>query len=295
MEDLVFTHINERARRLMGISGDEYRLCSYVDTWAGYPGSATPGWCNRTLPQKAFFIGITERGVTKMQNKMIEVGLLEKKDSTPLLRVTKAWFHAIHEAKEQRATATRLRSGKGNQEQSSGPDQEQSSGVPGNKVLGSQEQSSGVPGNEVPPHNKGLLISGNESGIKVFDDVETVTPFETVISFLNRLTGSEFRFDSAKTKEVINGRLKEKFTVEDLLLVVEHKTVQWGHDVKMKEYLRPITLFGKEKFEGYLQSAKTWVTNGKPQIQNFKNGQFTGTNNTNFGGSTDKSTSGAFN
>lgn len=296
MEDLIYTHIYERALRKMGISADEYRLCNYVHTWAGYPGSATPGWCNRTLDQKAAFIGITQRGITKMQNKMFEIGLLENERGTSKVRATKAWFHAVHEAKEESTQATRLNP---NTEQSSESNTEQSSRKRRSKVPNQSEQSSVDGGNKVPIHNSTFLSSNIQLDKEYVETnlstVETEKPVDVVISFLNLLTGSEFRTSTKATTESVNARLKEKFSVEDILLVIEHKVTQWGADRKMKEYLRPITLFGKEKFEGYLQAARSWSASGKPNSI-LKNGKFTTGNNngTKVGGHTDKSTAGAF-
>ena len=110
----------------------------------------------------------------------------------------------------------------------------------------------------------------------------------SVVDFLNKTTGSEFRPNSKSTSEPITARLKEGFTDADLKLVVEHKNLQWGADPKMFEYLRPKTLFGLEKFESYLQAAKRWEQSDKPSLtQQTKNGAYKQTGE-------DRSTTGAF-
>ena len=48
--------------------------------------------------------------------------------------------------------------------------------------------------------------------------------------------------------------MREGYTVEDFRRVIDHKASEWMEDEKMREYLRPETLFGT-KFEGYLQAA----------------------------------------
>lgn len=75
-----------------------------------------------------------------------------------------------------------------------------------------------------------------------------------IIDYLNEKTGASYRYSTKKTQSLINARLKEKFTLEDFKRVIDSKCNDWKSDEKMKEYLRPETLFGT-KFESYLQNA----------------------------------------
>lgn len=75
-----------------------------------------------------------------------------------------------------------------------------------------------------------------------------------IIDYLNEKTGASYRYNTKKTQSLINARLKEKFTLEDFKRVIDSKCNDWKSDEKMKEYLRPETLFGT-KFESYLQNA----------------------------------------
>ena len=72
-----------------------------------------------------------------------------------------------------------------------------------------------------------------------------------VIEYLNEVCGTDYKPTSKKTKDLINARLKEGFTVEDFKTVIYKKAKQWVDDPKMCKYLRPETLFSN-KFEGYL-------------------------------------------
>ena len=76
---------------------------------------------------------------------------------------------------------------------------------------------------------------------------------EEIIGYLNEVTGKKFRTNSQLTKRHLNARLNEDYTVDDFKKVIAYKYEQWGNDKKMREYLRPETLFGT-KFEGYLNS-----------------------------------------
>ena len=73
---------------------------------------------------------------------------------------------------------------------------------------------------------------------------------EDIVTFLNSVTGSNYRSTTDKTRKLIAARIAEGFTVDDFKAVITKKTKEWqGTD--MAQYLRPETLFGT-KFEGYL-------------------------------------------
>ncbi len=131
MFELTFTPVNEQARAKLGISHAEYALCNYVEVWAAHPENKMPGFCERTLDQKAAFIMMTPRGITKMQNRLIEIGLLEKSPVGGFVRPTKAWFKTVKFTQ--------------NQEFADKPNKEQSSYKQGTKFLQT--------GNKVPTHN----------------------------------------------------------------------------------------------------------------------------------------------
>ena len=72
-----------------------------------------------------------------------------------------------------------------------------------------------------------------------------------IIDYLNQQTGKHFHRASSSTLRRINARLKDGFTVDDFMRVIDAKVSDWGNDQKMAKYLRPETLFGT-KFESYL-------------------------------------------
>ncbi len=86
-----------------------------------------------------------------------------------------------------------------------------------------------------------------------------------IVKFLNDTVNPacNFRTASKTTSSHIRQRIAEGFTVSDICIVIEHKNSQWKNDAKMSEYLRPATLFGTGKFEGYLIAARTWEKAGK--------------------------------
>ena len=72
----------------------------------------------------------------------------------------------------------------------------------------------------------------------------------SVIDYLNERTGKSYRPVKANLR-LVCGRLKEGYTVDDLRRVIDLKTEAWGEDEKMREYLRPATLFGALNFAQY--------------------------------------------
>jgi uncharacterized phage protein (TIGR02220 family) len=85
------------------------------------------------------------------------------------------------------------------------------------------------------------------------EDVNSI--IKGVVDFLNFICGKDFKPTTPKTKSVISARLKDGFSVKEIESVITNRFKEWGNDPKMKEYLRPETLFGN-KFEGYLQVVK---------------------------------------
>lgn len=75
-----------------------------------------------------------------------------------------------------------------------------------------------------------------------------------VVAYLNEKAGTKYKATSGKTKTLINGRIREGFTLEDFKTVIDVKCAEWLN-TPMEKYLRPETLFGT-KFEGYLNERK---------------------------------------
>jgi uncharacterized phage protein (TIGR02220 family) len=98
--------------------------------------------------------------------------------------------------------------------------------------------------------------SKTKAKVKQNTEYDIDNDIECVIEYLNNTIGSNFQKKSKKNTEPIRARFRDNFKPEDFEKVILHKFSQWGQDPKMKEYLRPETLFGN-KFEGYLQVANS--------------------------------------
>ena len=93
----------------------------------------------------------------------------------------------------------------------------------------------------------------------------TPLPYEEIVQYLNQKTNKNFKHTSKVTQRHIRARLAEGFTVSDFKQVIDNKCNDWLRDQKMKEYLRPETLFGT-KFKSYLNSKTTTTKQTGPYI-----------------------------
>lgn len=73
----------------------------------------------------------------------------------------------------------------------------------------------------------------------------------TVLYLLNELTGKSFR-EVDSNLSIISARLIEPgVDLEGVKKMMARQCTLWKNDIKMQEFLRPETLFGKSKFDGY--------------------------------------------
>ena len=71
-----------------------------------------------------------------------------------------------------------------------------------------------------------------------------------IIDYLNESIGTNYRYDTKGTINLIKARFKEGYKLDDFYDVIDKKVKEW-YNTEMQQYLRPSTLFGN-KFEGYL-------------------------------------------
>ena len=72
-----------------------------------------------------------------------------------------------------------------------------------------------------------------------------------IMNYFNKVCNTNFRHNENNYK-LIRKLLKDNFSVEDIKKVIYSKYIEWKDDPKMKQYIRPITIFSN-KFESYLQ------------------------------------------
>lgn len=85
--------------------------------------------------------------------------------------------------------------------------------------------------------SNGKNMSGNPDAIQILE-------------YLNEKAGRDYRPVKANLS-LIDARLKEGATPDECRAVVDAKVMAWSSDVKMREYLRPKTLFSATNFAQY--------------------------------------------
>ena len=101
------------------------------------------------------------------------------------------------------------------------------------------------------------------------EDKERRIIIKEIIDYLNLKLNSKYKTSTKVTKESINARLKEGFTLDDFKAVIDKQYEKWIN-TEWEQYLRPQTLFGT-KFESYLNApqkakatSKTITAENKP-------------------------------
>lgn len=79
-------------------------------------------------------------------------------------------------------------------------------------------------------------------------------PYKSIIDYLNEKTGKRYSHTANKNKDLIKARWNEGFRENDFKKVIDTKVEEWSNNEKMKQYLRPVTLFSN-KFDEYLNQA----------------------------------------
>lgn len=93
------TTINEAARKVLGISRDEYALCDYVQ-FRQADRRGRVGWCVDSKQEIADFIGITRVGLFKMIDRLCSFNLLYVDPASRALQVTEKWIDTANECKQ---------------------------------------------------------------------------------------------------------------------------------------------------------------------------------------------------
>lgn len=78
---------------------------------------------------------------------------------------------------------------------------------------------------------------------------------KAIIDYFNERCGTRYTYRNKSVNGMIRARLSEGFTVEDFRTVINTKAAKWENDPKMRDYLRPKTLFSATNFESYLNES----------------------------------------
>ena len=96
-------------------------------------------------------------------------------------------------------------------------------------------------------------VPGKTSAKKEASEQEIKETIERVIKYLNAKTGSKYTAKAKAHASKIRARINEGATPEQFKDCIDNMCAQWMDDNRMRQYLRPETLFSN-KFWGYITS-----------------------------------------
>jgi uncharacterized phage protein (TIGR02220 family) len=102
------------------------------------------------------------------------------------------------------------------------------------------------------------------------DETEIYSPgSRAALYYLNEKSGRHYR-ETASSLEPINARLKEKgVDIKGVKRMIDRQCAKWK-STDMADYLRPETLFGKQKFDGYYAAKDLPIPEQKTQPEQHK-------------------------
>ena len=96
----------------------------------------------------------------------------------------------------------------------------------------------------------------------------------SILAHLRAATGRPFR-ETDGNLALIRSRLAEpEVTADGCRQMIDRQVKLWKGDNRMEEFLRPITLFGKEKFGGYYDTRELPVPKRNGEKSNTKPGEY---------------------
>lgn len=126
----------------------------------------------------------------------------------------------------------------------------QSEQLPINQQNNQQLTSDQLAANQQPTINKKEKKENNDEQ-KEEETMSSKRDAVAILKYLNQKTGKSFRAVDTHVK-LIQSRLSEaEVTLEGAKAMIDAKCRDWLKDHKMRDYLRPQTLFSKSKFADY--------------------------------------------
>ena len=135
--------------------------------------------------------------------------------------------------------------------------------TPISQIAKGYESNDYDPVNQNAKEELSTTSNNNTRDINTLSSSSTRTPYKEIIDYLNEKTGRKYKHTAKVNQRVIKARMNEGYTLEDFKTVIDKKSVGWKNDEKMKEFLRPETLFST-KFDRYLNedtksNKKSWA------------------------------------
>ncbi|MEJ8591503.1 conserved phage C-terminal domain-containing protein [Riemerella anatipestifer] len=96
-----------------------------------------------------------------------------------------------------------------------------------------------------------------------------LTPEKELLKKFNEITGRRFRETKANLQG-ISARLKDGYTEQEILEVIQVKTLEWKNNPTMSVHLNPITVFRPSNFDKYINQVLTIKENPQQYAKYFQ-------------------------
>lgn len=235
-------------KKAYGLTLNEYVFLDMV-----FHLSSKTGWCYSSKEYFAETLDLSRQSIFNLIKKLIDTGWLEKDGASANLRTAEKW-NQVYTEESKYDTGSKdslLHSQKTLQDSKDSLQDSKETLLNNNNIY---KDNKNIEDSMSDKPNKNSIIS-------------------EIIEYLNLKTGQNYRANTPKTKELINARLKEKFTLDDFKAVIDKKSNEWGNDPRMSPYLRPVTLFST-KFESYLNQKGSYGNNNKPKSTNSRSNSY---------------------
>jgi uncharacterized phage protein (TIGR02220 family) len=102
---------------------------------------------------------------------------------------------------------------------------------------------------------------------------ERIQIAERAVNYLNTKADRKFVFDGKGTLQLFTAEWALKYGINQYKGVIDYLVLKWKDDPSMERYLRPSTLFGRDKFPEYLEEARACIRNErmKKRLRAFSN------------------------
>ncbi|MCU7571579.1 conserved phage C-terminal domain-containing protein [Riemerella anatipestifer] len=95
------------------------------------------------------------------------------------------------------------------------------------------------------------------------------TPEKELLKKFNEITGRRFRETKANLQG-ISARLKDGYTEQEILEVIQLKTLEWKKNPTMSVHLNPVTIFRPSNFDKYINQVLTIKENPQQYAKYFQ-------------------------
>ena len=92
-----------------------------------------------------------------------------------------------------------------------------------------------------------------ENSIVIAEANDDIDIIKSIVEYLNNRANTNFRYNSNSTQKNIKARLKDGYTYDDFVSVIDKQANKWI-GTEWEQYLRPSTLFSPKNFENYLNA-----------------------------------------